>query len=543
MHGGGAAAEDRPLFAEVTAELGLPSAHQPWPAGTYALHEVKGGGVGLFDYDNDGDLDILELRFPPPGHLGAEAPNRLFQQQADGTFLHVTASGLEDPGNGRAAAIGDVDNDGDADVYIANFGEDAFCVNNGDGTFTDATREAGFSGDRWSTSAAFVDYDRDGDLDLYVVHYVEFDSEVKVYALDGTPDYAHPSLFESTPDSLYRNNGDGTFTDVTRAVGINGPRSGLGVVCADFTGDGWVDIYVGNDTQANQLWVSGKDGSFTDEAHERGCALNAYGQPEASMGLTVGDADGNGRSDLFLAHYRGETNTLYVATAEGTWVDGSDASGLAGADLPFTSFGCGFFDFDNDGDPDVAVVNGRVVRGPIMAGAALGPFWSRYGETNLLYRNNGQGRFSEVTREAGAFGDTVRVSRGLAFGDLDNDGDVDLVESNLGGGVSVYRNDAPAPGTHWLVVRAITGNRDALGAEIRLRTGGRTHLGLVLATYSYASSNDPRVHFGLGSIDSVDAIDVRWPNGKSERFGVPGVDRLVTLREGSGKAIFPRGGD
>ena len=395
-------------FTEITAAVGFTDATEPWPDGIYAMPEMTGGGVALFDYDNDGDLDLLQIRFPPPNQPDAPAPNRLFQQGPDGTFLDVTtAAGLGDPGYGQGAAVGDSDNDGDLDIYVTNFGRDAFYRNNGDGTFTDATTASGFSGKQWSTSAAFVDYDRDGDLDLYVVHYVQFDPTVDCEGGNSAPEYCGPQNFEPTLDALYRNNGDGGFTDVTADVGITAPGKGLGVVCADLTGDGWVDFYIANDGEVNQLWVNSGEGVFADEAIIRGVGFNAYGQAEASMGVTTGDADGDGRLDLFMTHLRGETNTLYIATEYATFTDESDAAGLGAVDLPYTGFGCGFFDYDNDGDLDLALANGRVKRGTPLPGAAVGGFWNAYAEPNLLFENSGDGNFIDVSPLAGAFTDRI----------------------------------------------------------------------------------------------------------------------------------------
>ena len=399
------------------------------------------------------------------------------------------------------------------------------------------TTAAGFSGDAWSTSAAFVDYDRDGDLDLYVVHYVLFDPTVICRRLNDAPDFCGPRKFKGVLDTLYRNNGDGTFTDVTALAGIALPGNGVGVICADLTGDGWVDFYVTNDGEANHLWVNRGDGAFADEAIMRGVAFNTHGMAEASMGVAVGDADDDGEMDLFMTHLSNQTNTLYNASSYGIFGDVSDASGFAGVDLPFTGFGCGFFDVDHDGDLDLAVVNGRVARGPVLSGATVGTFWNPYAEPNLLFQNDGRGRFSDVSSLAGAFTAQVEVSRGLAFGDIDRDGDIDLVVANLSGKLRVFRNDAPAPGTHWLLVRAVTGNRDAIGAYVTVVSAGPKLVRLALPGYSYQSSNHPRAHFGLGQIDQIEAIEVTWPDGERERFEAPGVNRELTVRQGDGEAL------
>ena len=526
-----------PYFTEITSELQFGDATTPLPDGTYSLPEIMGGGVSLFDYDNDGDLDLLQIRCPPPGKPNVPAPNRLFRQQPDGTFLDVTSTaGLDDPGYGQGAAVGDTDNDGDLDVYVTNFGRDAFYRNNGDGTFVDATVAAGISGDHWSSSAAFFDYDRDGDLDLYVVHYLLFDSGISCRSRNDRPVYCGPQSFEGVPDTLYRNNGYGSFSDVTAAAGITPPGKGLGVVCADLTGDGWADIYVANDQEANHLWVNNRDGTFSDEAVMRGVAFNGYGEAEASMGVTVGDVNGDGRLDLFMTHLRDETNTLYTATEYGIFVDSSEASGLAAVDRGYTGFGCGFFDYDNDGDLDLALVNGSVRRGSKFPGANVGEYWNLYAEPNLLFQNDGSGDFTHISSLAGAFANQVEVSRGLAFGDTDLDGDIDLVVGNLNG-MRVFRNDALPPDNHWLRVRALDGNRDAIGAEVTVATADAEFVGLILPGYSYLSSSHPRAHFGLGTIEAVQSIEIQWLDGSRERFKPLGVDQELTLRKGSGDAL------
>jgi hypothetical protein len=530
------------LFTEITTELGLSGPPRTWPRGSYRLPEIMGGGVALFDYERDGDLDILEIRNPPPDQFEAPAPNRLFRQNQDGTFSEVSsAAALGDPGYGQGVALGDADNDGDLDVYVTNYGPDVFYRNNGDGTFDEATSAAGLLHDRWSTSAAFVDYDRDDDLDLYVVHYVQDDSDSPCspqmasasQQLD-IPDYCGPQEFEATIDSLFRNSGDGTFTEVTAEAGIAVAGRGLGVVALDLTGDGWADIWVANDREVNHLWVNRGDGTFVDEAVPRGVGFNIDGQPEASMGVAVGDADGDGRVDLLTTHLAGETNTLYLASVDGVFTDASKVLGLSAVDLPRTGFGCGFFDFDNDGDLDLAVVNGRVSRGPRRPGNSQLDFWSRYGERNLLFRNEAGIRFTDASATAGMLTGWSEVSRGLAFGDIDADGDLDLVEGTLAG-IRVYRNDAPLPGNHWLLVRAVTSNRDAIGAQMTVVAGGKRLVRMVLPGYSYASSSDPRVHFGLGGASNVTEIEVLWPDGARESFAVPGVDRELTVHQGQGR--------
>jgi len=531
-----------PLFTEITAEVGLNLTVEPWPDGTFFLPEVMGPGVAVFDYDNDGDLDILQIRMPPPGQPKAPAPSRLFQQQADGKFLDVTSrSGLSNVVYGQGVAIGDVDNDGDLDVYFANYGPDVFYLNNGDGTFTEATARAGFRGDLWSSSAAFCDYDRDGYLDLFVAHYLRLTPKAYCVSPTGEHGYCGPRDFDGVPDTLYRNNGDGTFTDVSEKAGIKYPdggktAKGLGVICMDLTGDGWPDIYVANDGEANNLWVNQHDGTFKEEGILRGTAVDRDGVPTASMGVTAGDVNGDGLLDLFMTNLARENNSLFRGATGGLFRDFTTESGMTQDDLPTTGFGCGFFDYDHDGGLDLAVVNGRVKRGPVLPAARLGEFWNHYAEPSFLFRNDGAGAFTNVSALAGSFAERVEVTRGLAFGDLDRDGDLDMVVSNGDNSLRVFRNDAPKEGRHWLLVRAMTGRRDALGAQITVSAGGRKHLRPVLAAYSYMSSNDPRAHFGLGDADRVEGLEVLWPDGRRQRFPSGSVDRELTIREGDGEA-------
>ncbi len=528
---------DNPLFTEVTAALGFSQTEASWSPGTHALPEVIGSGVALFDYNNDGALDVLHIRFPPPGKEDSPAPNQLFQQQPDGTFVDVTAAaGIGHEGYGQGVAIGDVDNDGDVDVYVTNYGANVFYRNNSDGTF--ALEEIGLSNEAWGTSATFGDYDRDGDLDLYVANYVQFDPETVCRGKQSAPDYCNPQVFEPATDRLFRNDGDGTFTDVTERAGIAAMSGrGLGVVCLDLTRDGWADFFVANDGEANHLWVNQTDGTFAEEAILHGLAFNAYGQPEGSMGITVGDVNGDTHPDLFVTHLSGETNTLYVASPYSVFVDMTEIAGFAGRDLRFTGFGGGFLDFDNDADLDIALVNGRVKRGGILKKASVGEFWNFYAEPNLLFQNSQTTEgfaFSDVSSRAPDFTGRVEVSRGMAFGDIDRDGDVDIVVSSLDNRLRLFRNDAPPPQHHWLFVQAITENRDALGAQVTLRTESRTLTGYVLPGSSYLSSSDPIMHFGLGAINKIQAIDVHWQDGSRERFPGTTANRRVKIYQGKG---------
>jgi hypothetical protein len=504
------------------------------------MPEIIQGGIGLLDADGDGDLDLLHVRVPPPGAPEARIANRMYRQEPDGRFADVTAeAGLAQPGFGQGLAVGDTDNDGDLDVYITNYGPDVFYRNDGSGRFTDDTRGAGFEGDWWSTAAAFGDYDGDGFLDLFVVHYLRYDPGKRCTNSSNQPEYCGPRSFNGAPDTLYRNRGDGTFADATVPAGIVLPQqgaraTGLGVVFADLTRDGRADIYVANDAQANQLWVNQGDGAFVDEAVLRGVAYDRNGRTEANMGIAVGDVNADRLADVLVTHLWQENNRLHLGTEGPLYRDYTIESQLSRHDLERTGFGCGFFDLDHDGDQDLAVVNGAVRRRPRLPGAPAG-FWGEYAEPNQLFENDGSARFTLIDERAGTFAREIEVSRGLAFGDLDGDGDLDLVLSNVDNSLRVYRNDAPAAGTHWLLVRVMTQGRDALGAQVLLRVGGREFLGFALAGYSYCSSNDPRAHFGLAALERVDEILVRWPEGDQESFPGTEVDREITLRRGEGR--------
>jgi hypothetical protein len=536
-----AAAAASDWFAEVDA--GLPGTDPDWPFGSFFTPELCQGGVGLLDANGDGDLELLHVRVAPSNAPRKAITNRLYENvggPGEVRFVDRTeGSGLTVEAYGQGLAVGDTDNDGDVDLYVCNFGPDTFYRSSGDGTFQEATAASGFAESWWSTAAGFGDYDRDGLLDLYVVHYLRYDPGKSCTDLSDRPEYCGPVAFHGAPDTLYRNTGNGRFEDVTAAVGIVSPQEGsrakgLGVIFADLTGDGLADVFVANDAQANQLWVARPDGTFTDEGVQRGVAFNRNGHTEADMGVAIGDVDLDGRFDLFVTHLWQENNRLWRNTGR-FYQDSTVAVGLASHDLERTGFGCGFLDVDHDADLDLVVANGAIRRRPVLPGAGDGP-WAPYREPNELFLNDGQGVFSLADAEAGPLVRRVEASRGLAQGDLDGDGDVDLVLSNIDNSLRCYVNTAPKGGNHWLRVRALTGKRDALGAEVVVTAGDLERRGLVLAAVSYCSSSDPRVHFGLGPHATFDAVTVHWPDGTVERFPGGDVDREVTVRQGSGEA-------
>jgi hypothetical protein len=544
-----------PWFRDVTEECGLDFVHDAGPTGDYFMPQVMGSGAALLDYDNDGRLDVYLLQNGGPG---SRSTNQLFHQGADGRFTDVSAgSGLDVAGYGMGVAVGDVNNDGWPDVLVTEYGRLRLFLNNGNGTFRDATKEAGLESVLWGTSAAFVDYDRDGWLDLVVVNYVDY-SPSRPCGDARQPDYCHPNAFVGAVTKLYHNRGplrgqsDGRapppaapvrFEDVTLQSGLGRlPGPGLGVVCADFDGDGWPDLFVANDSRANRLWVNQRDGTFREEGVLRGVAYNALGRAQANMGVALGDTSGRGLFDLYVTHLTQETNTLWRQGPRGLFRDETAAAGLAGPRWRGTGFGTVLGDFDHDGALDLAVVNGRVARAggraaaPGPGPAALAPFWRDYAERNQLFANAGGGRFRDISPDNAPFCGTAAVARGLACGDLDGDGALDLLVTTVAGRARLYRNVAPGRG-HWLLVRALDPalKRDAYGAEVTVRAGGRRWRRWLSPGSSYLCSNDPRAHFGLGQAERVDAVEVRWPDGSAEVFPGCGADRVVVLRKGSGK--------
>jgi hypothetical protein len=530
------------IFSDVTDAVKLNFIHDPGVDSSYFMPESIGAGAAFFDYDNDGDLDIYLINGGPHGrgkNRSSQSPNRLFRQEQDGTFSDVTdVSGLGHTGYGMGVAVGDIDNDGDLDVYLSNYGPDVLYQNNGDGTFTDITRQARIRNDLWGCSATFLDDNLDGYLDIYVTNYVAFNPAG--YCMDnaGRRDYCGPKGFPGVPDVLFRNNGNGTFTDVSRVSGIASAASrGLGVVSADFNNDHLPDLYVANDADPNNLWINRGDGTFRDMALRLGAAFNELGQAEAGMGIAIGDIENDGDPDLFISHVRFESNTLYLLEQNIGFYDNSAPAGLAGPSMPYTGFGTGFFDFDHDGDLDLAVANGRVTRGVLLTNRKPAQYWDHYAEPNMLFENLGNGKFQTLT-SGEPFSTLVENSRGLAFGDVDNDGDIDVLVSNEGGRARLFRNVAEKKG-HWLIVRAVAPElrRDAIGAKVTVFSLEKKWRRDILSGYSFLSSSDPRAHFGLGDHATVDSIHVKWPDGVQETFPGMEADQIVTLKKGMGEIV------
>ncbi len=440
------------------------------------------------------------------------------------------------------AATGDYDNDGDLDLLVTSFGPEALYRNNGNGTFTNVTQASGLGDELWSSSAAFVDYDRDGDLDVFVANYLDFTVAGNKRCNDavGARDYCSPRAYKPVPDRLYRNDGRGRFSDVSDAAGITkADGAGLGVSVGDYNGDGWLDLYVANDATPNQLWINQKNGTFVDDGLLSGTALNAAGNPEGSMGIASGDYDADGDEDLFVTNIVGETFVLYGNDGRASFDDIRARVGLAAPTAAFTGFGAGWIDYDNDGWLDLLVANGAVNVIEAQRGEKF-PFRMR----NQLFRNTGKGRFEDASKLGGPAFDRAEIGRGAAFGDVDNDGDVDVVTTNNIGPVrllinqSLTRGKATAAGNHWLQlqVRQPQGNRLGFGAWVGVeRAGQPTRWRRVGTDGSYLSASDSRVHVGLGAAATPVAVTVQWPDGVRERWTNVAVDRLVTLQRGSAK--------
>ncbi len=550
---GGSYASSSPLFVESAAASGLAFTHVNGATGQYYLPELMGAGVALFDYDTDGDLDVFLVQGGPLG-TASSAPgptSRLFRNDltrgADGRArLHFTdvteRAGVSLRAYGMGTAVGDYDNDGDFDLLVTTFGPETLYRNNGDGTFTNVTAAAGVSDDLWSTSAVFVDYDRDGDLDLFVANYVDFTLAGNKTCTDslGVPDYCGPRMYRPVPARLYRNEANGRFTNVTGEAGVTRAYgAGLGVVAGDYNGDGWLDLYVANDATPNQLWINRHDGTFADEGLLSGSALNASGNPEGSMGIASGDFDGDGDEDLFVTNIAGETFVLYRNDGHGNFEDIRVPAGLGAPTAASTGFGTDWFDYDNDGWLDLFVANGAVNRLEAQRGQPS-PFRMK----NQLFHNTGAGRFVDTSATGGPAFDRPEIGRAAAFGDLDNDGDTDVVYTTNGGPVRLLLNQSgETVGQHWLQVSLEQGpgNRFAFGARVGVERAGRPVLWRRVRTDgSYLSASDARVHFGLGPAAKIDAVVVQWVDGMRERWRDVAADRAVRLRRGTGQPVQVR---
>jgi len=530
------------ILSDVTEQVGIDFVHTGGVKGDFYFPEIVGPGAALFDYDNDGDLDLYLVQSGDLALAPDQEPrDRLFRNDLENGELKFTEvtdeAGIDARGFGKGVAAGDVNNDGWVDLYVTNVGSNQLWLNNGDGTFTDVTESSGTDDPRWSSSATFFDYDRDGWLDLMVLNYVVWSRENQPVCRksSGARDYCGPNSHKPTPDKLFHNLGDGRFEDVTISSRIAAEYgAGLGVVATDLDQDGWQDLYVANDQMRNTLWMNRRDGTFENTALMAGAAVNRDGQAEASMGLDVGDVDNDGDMDLFMTHLKSQTNTLYANRGDGIFEDITAASGLAGPSVPTTGFGMSFLDLDNDGWLDVVVGNGRVSRDiDVDDPADLTP----YLEANQLYLQR-DGAFVDVSDQAGPGFVRPEITRGLAVGDIDNDGDPDVVICNNTGPTQIFINNLGGK-NHWVGLRLMTeSGRDDHAAQVFLETAsGRRLLRQVRVDGSYLSANDPRVLFGLAGESGPVSIEVHWVDGRIEAFtGIPS-DQYTTVVAGTGEAV------
>jgi enediyne biosynthesis protein E4 len=552
---GDAAPDDGVLFRDVAADSGLKFVHDNGGRGSYFLPEIMGSGGALFDYDNDGDLDVYIVQGSPLDAPAREG-GRLFRNELSTNsgkgelrFIDVTdEAGVGLKAVGMGAAVADYDNDGDLDLLVTAFGRNTLFRNNGDGTFADVTVTAGIerapapegsdsSAPRWNTSAAFLDYDRDGHLDLFISAYVDFTIGGNKVCTDpvGARDYCSPKAYRPVASRLFHNDGNGRFIDVSEAAGIARTYgAGLGVSAGDYDGDGWLDLFVANDATLNQLWINRRNGTFEDRGLLSGTAVNAAGNPEGSMGIASDDYDNDGDEDLFVTNLIGESHALYVNDGRGNFEDARGPSGLATAVAAYTGFGTKWFDYDLDGRLDLFIANGAVNIVEALRGQPF-PFH----QIDQVFRQGDGGKFVEKTTAAGPAFKLSEVGRGAAFGDVDNDGDVDVLVTNNNGPVRLLLNEVRAGGTnHWLTIRLEQpGNRWGFGARVGVERKGQPTLWRRVGTDgSYLSASDARVHFGLGSAANgrVEAVVVEWPDGQRERWTGVEADRAITLKRGSG---------
>jgi hypothetical protein len=521
----------RVQFTDVTAKSKIDFVHKSGASPEKYMVETFGSGVAWIDFDNDGFPDLYFVNGAPG------AANALYHNNKDGTFTDVTRqAGVAADGTGKGVyktgvAVGDFDNNGYLDLYVTAFGPNILYRNNGDGTFTDVTSAAGVAGGaaEWSTSTAFFDFDRDGNLDLYVVNYLDYRLDDNPYCglrKAGYRMYCHPTIFDGSADRLFHNNGNGTFTDVSRQAGIANPAGkGLGVTFCDFDRDGDTDVYVANDTVRNFLYRNNGDGTFLDVAYGAGVGFDPNGKPQAGMGTDCADVDGNGFPDIFVTNFSEELNTLYQNRGDGIFEDVSAKAGLGSGYLPL-GFGTKMFDFDNDGDLDIHVTNGHVIDNVKLYQPNL-----TYAQKDLLYENLG-GRFRDVSDQSGPALQVERIGRGLAVADFDNDGNLDVVISSLGQRPVLLRNEGVRSG-NWITIRAKgrKGNSFGLGATVKLETSVGQQIREINNVASYLSSSDVRLHFGLGAAKTIRQIEVLWPGGAKQILKNVGVNQILVIEE------------
>ncbi|HEY0080755.1 MAG TPA: CRTAC1 family protein [Pyrinomonadaceae bacterium] len=523
-------------FTDVTQQSGINFNHVSSPEKRYIVESMS-GGVALLDYDNDGQLDIYFVNSLTVELLKSKGKTRsaLYRNNGDGTFSDVTdRAGVGDIGWGMGVAVGDYNNDGFQDIYVTCVGPNRLLKNNGNGTFTDVTQKAGVGDPRWSAGAAFVDYDHDGRLDLFVSNYVSFDfnnppefGKGRLCQYKGIPVQCGPRGLPGEGDTLYRNNGDGTFTDVTKKAGVSDPDGyyGMGVVASDFDSDGLTDIFVANDSTPNFLYRNNGDGTFKEIGFVSGTAVNENGSEQGCMGVAVGDYDHDGRFDLFVTNFDDDYNTLYHNDGRASFTDVSYAAKVAAPSLPYVGWGTKFFDYDNDGWIDIFVANGHVY-----------PQIPTYRQRNFVHKNNRDGTFSELAATLGAPFADKRAGRGAAFGDIDNDGDTDIVLNNLDGAAQLLRNDGGNLNGNSVLIKTVgvKSNRDGMGARVRVVSGELAQIDEVRSGASYISHNDLRLHFGLERRAKIDLVEIRWPSGAIDKATNLDANRILTFKEGQG---------
>lgn len=525
-------------FVDVTEESGIRFRHDNAASREKYLVETMGSGCAFLDYDQDGFLDVFFVNGGPTPAYQPKKPlkNALYHSEGNGHFVDVTSkSGVgSNPGYGMGVAVGDIDNDGYPDLYVSGFPSSSLYHNDQHGSFTDITQEAGVENSKgWGVSAAWLDYDNDGYLDLLVINYLDFDYARNKYCGEPGTDrsmYCHPRYFDGVYPVLYRNEHNGKFTDVTKQAGLQAASGkGLGVVAADFDNDGWVDIFISNDSVRNLLFRNLHNGRFEDVTLPSGTGYSDDGMPEAGMGVDAADFNGDGWLDIYVTHLDFELNRLYLNQGGMRFSDSTMSSGLARTAVLNSGFGTRFLDFDNDGWKDLVLVNGHV-----MDNVNLFRRDVFHAERKMLYRNV-HGLFQNVSQAAGPAFMEARVGRGLALGDYDNDGDSDFLVSNNGQNGELIRNDGGNK-NHWLAIRLIGvgSNRDGVGARIELTAGGITQFDQAKGGMSYLSASDPRIYFGLGQLRQADRVEIHWPSGKTEVLKDVQANQLLSIQEGKG---------
>jgi hypothetical protein len=522
-------------FTNIATEAKIAFKHENGASPQKFMPETMAGGSIILDYNNDGwpDLFFVNGGSFTDKQKAASARHRLFRNNKDGTFTDVSAmAGIGVSGFGMGACSADYDNDGWADLYITTFGATKLYHNNGNGTFTDVTEKAKVGSNLWSASCAFGDIDNDGDVDLYVTNYVDFsmtNNKYCNYSGDARV-YCHPNVYNGLPDILYRNNGDGTFTDVSQEAGIfRKDGKGLGVVFGDYDNDGWTDIYVANDSTPNFLFHNKGKGVFEEVGLRAGVAVGSDGQALAGMGTDMGDIDGDGLLDIIVTNLDRQTHNLYSNLGRGLFADITFESGIGEATLPFVGFGALFFDYDNDTDLDLAIVNGDVIDN-----VSLFRDSTSYEQRHLLLQNDGKGKFRDVGPESGPGFAVKKPSRSLSSADIDNDGDLDLLIGNIGQAPELLRNEGGDNNSILIRTIGVKSNRDGIGARLQLSVGGKTLIREVKAGSSYLSQSDLRVHFGLGHAARADRLEIRWPSGVVDVLQNVDANHIITVTEGRG---------